>query len=352
MTEPVFFRLAGPVSVDDVAKASGARLVDAAMAKVEVTGLAPATVGGPGRLVFVEGKRNTALLSGLTAAAVLCSEEAALMVPPGVAALVTAQPQRAFATVARKLFPDSVRPAPLTGETGISPAAHVAPSAVIEDGAIIEAGAVIGAGASVGRGTLVAPGAVVGTSCRIGRDGYLGPSVSVVHALVGDRVLIHAGARIGQDGFGFVPGDKGLEKVPQLGRVIIQDDVEIGANTTIDRGALSDTIIGEGTKIDNLVQIAHNVKIGRGCAIAAKTGLSGSVELGNFVMLGGDVGVTDHVKIGDGAQIAAASGVMNDVPPAARWAGAPAQSMRDFFREVSAIRAIAKSKPTKRSGND
>lgn len=352
MTEPVFFRQAGPVTIGKIADISGARLVDPSMDGVEIGGVAPASVGGAGRLVFVEGKRNAALMAGLSAAAVLCTEEAALLAPPGVAVLVTPHPQRAFAAVARLLYPDAVRPAPVTGQTGISPAAHVAPTASVEAGAIIEAGAVVGPGAAVGRGTVVAPGAVIGASCRIGRDGYVGPGASIVAALIGDRVLIHAGARIGQDGFGFVAGQKGLDKIPQIGRVVIQDDVEIGANTTVDRGALSDTVIGEGTKIDNLVQIAHNVRIGRGCAIAAKCGLSGSVELGDFVMLGGDVGIADHVTVGDGAQIAAGSGVMNDVPAAARWAGAPAQSMRDFFREVSAIRAIAKTKPTKRSGND
>ena len=161
------------------------------------------------------------------------------------------------------------------------------------------------------------------------------PQCDLTHALVGNRVIIHAGASIGQDGFGFAMGKAGHLKVPQIGRVIIQDDVEIGANTTIDRGALRDTIIGEGTKIDNLVQIGHNVVIGRHCIIVAQTGISGSSELGDFVALGGQVGVVGHVKIGAGAQIAASSNVRGNVPPGVRWGGTPAKPARLWFRELT-----------------
>jgi UDP-3-O-[3-hydroxymyristoyl] glucosamine N-acyltransferase len=242
--------------------------------------------------------------------------------------------------VARLLFPQASRPQPVTGETGISPGALIAEGAVVEEGAIVEAGAVIGVGASVGRGTIIAPHAVLGAGCSIGRDGYVGSGVTLQYAIVGDRVIIHPGAQIGQDGFGFLLGPNGFDKNPQIGRVVIQDDVEIGANTTIDRGALSDTIIGEGTKIDNLVQVGHNVHIGRRCVIAGHCGLSGSVTLGDYVMLGGRVGIADHITIGERAQLAASSGVMVDVPPGERWAGSPAQPMRQAFREIAALRSL------------
>jgi UDP-3-O-[3-hydroxymyristoyl] glucosamine N-acyltransferase len=166
----------------------------------------------------------------------------------------------------------------------------------------------------------------------------------VLCALIGDRVVIHPGARIGQDGFGYLPGKSGHLKVPQICRVIVQDDVEIGAGATIDRGASRDTMIGEGTRIDNLVQIAHNVSIGRHCLIAGQAGISGSVTLGDHVMLGGQVGIADHLTIGDGAKIAAAAGVMHDVPAGERWVGAPAKPVREFFREVATLKRLAAKK--------
>jgi len=238
----------------------------------------------------------------------------------------------------------------LTSETGVSRNAFVDDTALIEPGAIVEAGAIIGAGASIGAGTVIAPTAVIGRNCQIGRDGYVGPGASVQYALVGNRVVIHGGARIGQDGFGFAGGAKGPERMPQIGRVVIQDDVEIGSNTTVDRGAMTDTVIGEGTKIDNLVQIAHNVRIGRGCIIAGHCGLSGSVTLGDYVMLGGRVGIADHITVGDRVQVAASSGLMYDIPAGERWAGMPAQPMRDFFRELSAIRAFTKHSKGDKNG--
>ncbi|WEX07045.1 UDP-3-O-(3-hydroxymyristoyl)glucosamine N-acyltransferase [Chelativorans sp. AA-79] len=340
MTEPVFFVPARRFEVGEIAALTGARLVDASQEKTVISRLAPSGEGGEETLVFIEGRKNAARMDSVRAAALLCSEELAGSAPPGVAVLASAKPQHAFAMVARLLFPQASSPQPVTGETGISPRAMISSGAVIEEGAIIEAGAVIGVGASVGRGTIVAPNAVVGAGCSIGRDGYVGPNVTLQYAIIGDRVIIHPGAQIGQDGFGFLLGPKGFEKNPQIGRVIIQDDVEIGANTAVDRGALSDTIVGEGTKIDNLVQVGHNVHIGRRCVIAGLTGLSGSVTLGDYVMLGGQVGIADHITVGDRAQLAASSGVMDDVPAGERWAGSPAKPMRQAFREIAAVRSL------------
>jgi UDP-3-O-[3-hydroxymyristoyl] glucosamine N-acyltransferase len=175
---------------------------------------------------------------------------------------------------------------------------------------------------------------------QIGRDCAIGPNVSVVHSLIGDGVIIHAGSQIGHDGFRYQPGPRGHTKVPQLGRVIVQDHVEIGANTTIDRGGSGDTVIGEGTKIDNLVQIGHNCTIGRHCIIVSQCGISGSVTLGDFAVLGGQVGIADHLTIGEGAMIGAKSGLMNDVPAGGRWFGYPAMPGREFFRAISALRKL------------
>lgn len=342
MSDPVFFTPTRLFTAGEIAALTGAQLRTPDFADNQITSLAAASIGGRNALVFVEGRRNAALVAKVQAAALLCPQDFAAQAPQNVAVLVSAHPQQDFAMVGRLMFPASVRPEAMTGETGISAGAHIHAEAIIEEGAIIEAGAVIGPQAQIGAGTLVAPNAIVGPSCRIGRNGYIGPGVVIQHALLGDRVIIHAGACIGQDGFGYVPGGKGLEKSPQLGRVIIQDDVEIGANTTVDRGALTDTVIGEGTKIDNLVQIAHNVRIGRYCVLAAHCGISGSVTIGDGAMLGGRVGIADHLTIGSRAQIAAAAGVMTDVPAGERWGGAPAQPMKAMMREIAMLRTMAR----------
>ena len=262
--------------------------------------------------------------------------------PAGVAVLRSREPYRAFVTVARKLFPDALRPATLFGARAVSPQAHVHASARLEAGVTIDPGTVVGPDAEIGSGTRIAPNVVVGPGVRIGRDCNVGAGTSITHALVGDRVIIHPGCRIGQDGFGFLMGAAGHLKVPQVGRVIIQDDVEIGAGTTIDRGAIRDTMVGEGTKIDKLVQIGHNVVIGRHCVLVAQTGISGSSTLEDFVVLGARVGVTNHVTIGEGAQIAAISIVGGDVPPGARWGGTPAKPVKVWLREMKTLERMAK----------
>ena len=350
MTDPVFFAPSRRYTVAEVANLTGSTLLNLAYSDTAIDAIAPAGEGGEHALVFIDGKRNAALMPTVRAAAVLCAADLAGKAPAGVAVLVNPRPQQAFALIGRLLFPAASMPGPMTSETGVSPHAHVVPTAQREAGAIIEANAVVGPGVAIGSGTVIAPNAVIGHSCRIGRDGYVGAGVSIQYALIGNRVVIHGGARVGQDGFGFVAGDRGPERMPQVGRVIIQDDVEIGSNTTVDRGAMSDTVIGEGTKIDNLVQIAHNVRIGRGCIIAGHCGLSGSVTLGDFVMLGGRVGIADHITVGDRAQVAASSGLMYDIPAGERWAGMPAQPTREFFRELSIIRALAKNRKGDRNG--
>ncbi|GHC62062.1 UDP-3-O-(3-hydroxymyristoyl)glucosamine N-acyltransferase [Limoniibacter endophyticus] len=344
MTEPVFFAPSRRYTAAELAAFTGAELADESLADVVIERIAPASHGGKGSLVFIDGKKNLSMLGGPTPAAIFCTSDLVSALPQSVAKLVTSKPQRAFAQVGRLLYPSAARPVAITGETGISSHAFVAEDAVLEEGVIVEAGAVIGKGAAIGSGTVIAPNAVIGANVQIGRDCFVGANSVVQYALLGNRVIVHNGAQIGQDGFGFVSGPAGLERVPQIGRVILQDDVEIGANSAVDRGAMSDTVIGEGTKIDNLVQIAHNVRTGRFCVIAGQSGLSGSVTLGDFVMLGGRVGIADHISIGSNAQVAASAGLMDDIPSGERWAGTPARPMREFFREVAAIRGLTKSK--------
>ena len=308
--------------------------------------VAPLDAAGPEALSVLDNPRYLPQLAASRAGVVLIAERYAARARAGTA-IVVAQPYRAMAEVMARVYPTAVRPGSGFGETGVSPAAHVHATARLEPGCVVDPGAVIGPGAEIGAGTTIASNAVIGPQVCIGRNGYVGAGSTVQCALIGDRVIIHPGVHIGQDGFGFAMGARGHLKVPQIGRVIIQDDVEIGAGTTIDRGANRDTIVGEGTKIDNLAQIGHNVVIGRHCVLVAQCGISGSTVLEDFVALGGQAGVAGHLRIGTGAQIAATSGVMNDVPAGQTWGGAPAQPLKDLFREVAAVRKFVKGQGAK-----
>ena len=346
MADPRFFKNHGPFTLADLASKSAAQVAPGADANAQIDDVSGLTEAEPGQISFVKDKKYVSQLQSTKATACVVSEEFLDQVPETINALVSDDPERAFAKVAQAFYPLRA-----TSSDGISPHAVIDPSASLGNAVVVEAGAVVGANVAVGEGSHICSGAVIGAGVQIGRHSYIGAHVSLGYALVGDRVIIHAGARVGEDGFGFAMGPQGHEKIPQLGRVIIQDDVEIGANTTIDRGAGPDTVIGEGSKIDNLVQIGHNVTIGRGCIIAGQAGVSGSTVLGDFVALGGQVGIADHITIGMGAQVAANAGVMRDVPSGGVYCGAPAKPIREFMREVATLTRLAKSKG-KRSTNE
>jgi UDP-3-O-[3-hydroxymyristoyl] glucosamine N-acyltransferase len=336
-----FFPPSSAPTLAEVASWCDATLASGADAGRVIRDVAALDQAGRGDLTFLDNPRYLEALKRTQAAAALVAPRHAGAAPSTCAALIVREPYRAMALVMTKLYPSAVKPGSAFGETGISPAASVHPSARLEPGVIVDPGAVIGRGAEIGAGTVIGPNAVIGPEVRIGRDGSVGASTTIGAALIGDRVIIHPGAHIGQDGFGFALGSRGHLKVPQIGRVIIQDDVEIGAGVTIDRGANRDTVIGEGTKIDNLVQIGHNVVIGRHAVLAGQSGVSGSSVIGDFAALGGKAGIAGHLTIGAGAQVAAAAGVMTDIPAGERWAGAPAKPVREFFREVAAIKRLA-----------
>jgi UDP-3-O-[3-hydroxymyristoyl] glucosamine N-acyltransferase len=346
MEHPGFFERAGPFSLAAMMEATGAKVAGGINLDATIKDVRPLDAAGEGDLSFLDNPKYLPQFAGTKATACLVSPKFAGQAPNGTAALVTPEPYRGFAKVLGLFYPDALKPKAARREAAEAGQA-IDRSASLEEGVTVEPGAVIGPEASIGKGTTIAAGTVIGYRVHIGRDCYIGPNATLTHSLVGNRVIIHAGAGIGQDGFGFAMGKAGHQKVPQIGRVIIQDDVEIGANTTIDRGALRDTVIGEGTKIDNLVQIGHNVVIGRHCIIVAQTGISGSAELGDFVALGGQVGVVGHVKIGAGAQIAGSSNVRGNVPPGARWGGTPAKPARLWFRELTILRKLAERKDVK-----
>jgi UDP-3-O-[3-hydroxymyristoyl] glucosamine N-acyltransferase len=336
-----FKRLSAP-SLAEICEWTGATLADGADADLRIHQVAPLDSAGPSELTFLDNPKYLAQFVATRAAAAFVAQRYAARTPPGCAALITPQPYRAMAETMLRLYPSAARPGSGFSENGVSPHAHVHPEARLETGVVVDPGAVIGPRAYIGSGAVIGANAVVGPDVCIGREASIGPNTTILCALVGDRVIIHPGVRIGQDGFGFAMGPNGHLKVPQIGRVIVQDGVEIGAGTTIDRGANRDTIIGEGTKIDNLVQIGHNVVVGRHCVLVSQSGVSGSCVLEDFVALGGQVGLAGHLHIGMGAQIAASSGVMNDVPAGETWCGAPAKPLREFFREVATLKKLTK----------
>ena len=332
----------------DFAGSLDLHLADPQTANHIVRSVSPIYRGADGDVCYILSRKNRAELETCHATAIICSEEMAPLVPGHIAVLLSKNPHLAFARAGALLHPAAMSPAGFLPDGGISPLAMVHPEARLEEGVSVEPYAVIGAHASIGAGTRISAGATIGPHVKIGRDCSIGAQASILCSYIGNNVILHAGVRIGQDGFGYAPGPAGFEKIVQIGRVIIQDKVEIGANAMIDRGTMDDTIIGEGTKIDNAVMIGHNVQIGRHCGIVAGVGIAGSTRIGNGVMIGGKVGITGHVTIGDGVQIAAMTGVATDLPAGGKYGGIPARPMKDFLRD--SVEMMAKSELNRRKG--
>lgn len=320
MAQPTFFEKPPAATLAEVAALAQAQLGDPARGDHRITGLASLDEAGPMHLTFFDNLKYADQLAKTKAGACLITDHFASRVPAHVAVLRAAEPFRAFVQVAREWHGDALRPKSWFGTDAIAPSAVIDPSAHLEDGVIVDPLAVIGPDVEIGAGTVIGAAAVIGAGVKIGRDCHVGAHSAIQAALVGNNVVIHPGCSIGQDGHGYVSfGPAGHLKVPQTGRVLIQNGVEVGAGTTIDRGSLRDTVIGEGTKIDNQAQIGHNVTIGRHCLLAAQIGLAGSLTIGDNVVLGAKVGIDNHLTIGDGAEVAAMSAVKNDIPANGRW---------------------------------
>jgi UDP-3-O-[3-hydroxymyristoyl] glucosamine N-acyltransferase len=332
--DPRFHPAGPPLGLGEAAAIAGGDLRGGDPGRL-VSGVGPLDAAGPEAISFLDNRRYAGLLAGTRAAAVVLAEDFAGRLPEGVAAIVTAQPYLGFARIAARLHP---RPAP---RPGIHPSAVVDPTARLGQDCEIGPLAVIGAGAELGAGCVVGPHAVVGDGVVLGEGCRIGAHASLSHCIAGRGVVVHPGARIGQEGFGFAVTPEGrFETMPQLGRVILGDLVEVGANSTVDRGSQGDTVLGAGTRLDNLVQIGHNVRTGRACVIVAQVGISGSATLGDGVQMGGQSGLTGHLTLGDRVRVSAQAGVMNDVPAGTDVAGTPAWPAKDTLRAMAALRRL------------
>lgn len=335
MADPRFFKVSESLTLDALAVIAKGRVLsgDPALA---INDVAPLDQAGEGQISFLDNIRYKDSFVGSKAAACIVSEHMAAHAPEGMAIIVSKHPYKSYALVAQAFYPD-VYPV-----ANFAPSAHIDPSAKIGQGCIIEHNVVIKANAVIGDGVWIEANSVVGDGVKIGAKTRIGALCTISHAIIGEGSRLYTGVRIGQDGFGFAIDPAGHVKVPQLGRVIIGDHVEVGANSTIDRGAGPDTVIGDGAWIDNLVQIGHNVKIGKGCILIAQSGVAGSTVMEDYSVLAAQAGVAGHLRIGMGARIGAKAGVMKDVPAGEEQLGAPAMPVKEFMRQVVALKRLTK----------
>ncbi len=300
-------------------------------------GVAPLSVAGPEEISFLDNRKYLRALADTRAGAVIVHPDLANRVPASAVAILSDDVYAAWARVATLFHPPPPTRPGIHGSAVIGMGVTIAPDAEI--GPL----AVIGDGAAIGRRTRIGPLAVIGENVVIGGDCRIGAHASISHAQLGERVYVYPGARIGQDGFGFAITPDGFVTVPQLGMVVLHDDVEIGANSAVDRGGMSDTVIGAGTRVDNMVQIGHGVRIGRNCVLVAQVGIAGSAVIEDFVLMGGQSAVAGHITVGRGAKLSAQAGVIADVPPGSNLGGSPAQPIKTWLREVAWVRRMARA---------
>ena len=340
MADLRFFDRKGPFTLEEIASISGVALHPETDVDKHFEDIAPLDRAEANHISFFDNPKYLRQFEKSSAGACFVKEKYAGQAPEGMVTLVSADPYRAYALLAQAFYPRAQH------EAHISERATIADSATIAEGCTIEANVFIGENVEIGRDSIIRAGSFIDRGVQIGEECQIGACSTISHAIIGNQVILHRGVNIGQDGFGFAMGREGHVKVPQLGRVIIEDYVEIGSGTCIDRGTGPDTTVGAGSKIDNLVQIGHNVQIGRGVVIVSQVGIAGSTKIGDGTVLGGQVGIAGHLHIGAGVRLAAQAGVMEDLPAGQAYGGAPAVPIKDWHRQTIAIKKLTKPKTT------
>lgn len=335
MADPRFHKKSLPVTLKALADIAGGEV--RGNNEMNIKDVASLDQAQATDITFFDNAKYKDALKSTKAGACVVSKKMANIAPEGCHLIISETPYKAYALIAQYFYPENY-PAP-----DVSKQAHVHETAKIAAGCVIEHGAVIGADVKLGKGCWIEANAVIGQNVEIGQKCRIGANATISHSLIGEHSRIYPGARIGQDGFGFAIDPGGHVKVPQLGRVVIGDHVEIGANTCIDRGAGPDTIIGDGCWIDNCVQIGHNVQIGRGCVIVAQAGIAGSTVLEDYVVLAAQAGIAGHLSVGQGSQIGAQAGIMQDLPAGSKVMGSPALPAKQFMRQVAMLKKLTKS---------
>lgn len=342
MVDIHFFKTEGPFRLDELARLSGASLERCDDPSLLISNVASLDQAGQSDITFFDNRKYLPLFQNTKAKACFVAPSAVADAPAGLILLVSKNPYKSYGLAAAAFYPRPV------ADSSISPQAIIHETAKIGKGCEIRPGVVIEQNAQIGENCLIAPNVVIGENVIIGDNCMIGACSSIYYAMIGNNVRLHPGVRIGQDGFGFAIDPAGHVPIPQLGRVIIGDRCDIGANSCIDRGAGPDTIIGAGTFIDNLVQIGHNVKLGKNCVIVAQVGLSGSSELGDMVVMAGQSATVGHIKVGSGSRIGGQSAVLKDCPPMSELFGTPAIPIKQHLRQILTLRNMTlKSKENK-----
>lgn len=336
MADKVFYKHSKAKSIKEIAQIADAEIITAGHEDEQIENVCSIQSAGANDVCFFYDKKNKALAQQIKSKACITIKELASLVPEGVVVLISENPKLSFIKLVSAFYQEYMPSAKIESDAHISKTAKIGANCYIGHNVLIEDDVVIGDNCIIEANVVISRGCKIGNNCRIANN------ASIAYCLMGNDCYIYTGARIGQDGFGFSVVEGRHKRIPQIGRVIIGNDVEVGANACIDRGALDDTIIGDGTRVDNLVQIAHNDKIGKCCILVAQTGIAGSCTLGDYVVCGGQVGLADHLNIGSGVQIGAQSGVMRDIEPGAIVMGSPTVPFKDFMRQVAFLQKNSK----------